>query len=177
MREREKVRLTRCRVLQHNSLHWHGHVWRNDWMKKSIDWRMTDPEVVKWVRGQRLCKKNLSMHTDWTGCYHAIDHSWWSWYWMVDDHDRCEWGNCSSGTCSPGQLRINRHKMVYPRLYGLLLWLYSALKLYISYSGADGYRSTEADIQRQTERERERERESSGGGVGTSRAVVRECRR
>ena len=67
-----------------------------------MKWRVPDQEVDQRGLGERLCKKTQ-------GCIlnrDAIDRSRWrKLIKMVDDQNRCEWVNVSSGTAHPGSPR------------------------------------------------------------------------
>ena len=88
-------------VLQQNRLRWYGHVLRkedNDWVKKCMDYE------VEGARPRGSPKKTFReiVEKGWTGRMSWIVIDGGSRYGMIDDHNRCEWVNVSSGTDSPG---------------------------------------------------------------------------
>ena len=102
-------------VLQQKRLRWYGHVLRkedNDWVKKYMECEVegarprgrpkkTWTEIVE--KDCRACGLNME---------DAMCHNRWrKQIGMIDDQDRCEWVNVSSGAGSPG---LSRTKSTEP---------------------------------------------------------------
>jgi len=81
-------------------LRWYGHVLQredNDWVKKSMEYE------VEGARPRGIPKKTWTVrHVNCTERMPWIAVDGGSRQRMIDDQDRCEWVNVSSGTGSPG---------------------------------------------------------------------------
>jgi len=93
-------------VLQQDRLRWYEHVLQkddNDWVKKCMEYEVegsrtrgrpkrTELEVVqKDCQAYKLSREDATVHGRWRKLIR-----------MVDEKERCEWVNVSSGTGSPG---------------------------------------------------------------------------
>jgi len=87
--------------IKHDSLCIDAFPWRNVW---SMKWRVPGQEVDQRKLEERLWKKTVR-HINWTRRMPWIVKDRGSRWGMIDDHDRCEWVNVSSGTSSPGLSR------------------------------------------------------------------------
>jgi len=102
-------------VLQWNRLWWYGHVLRkedNDWVKKCMEYE------VQGARPRGRPKKTWIeiVEKDYQVCgwnrEDAMDRSrWMKQIGRIDDHNRCDWVNVSSGTSSP---MLSRTKSIQP---------------------------------------------------------------
>jgi len=79
---------------------------KTDWVKKCMKYE------VEGARPRGRTKKTWTeivekdCHVCGLNRKDAMDHSRWiKQIWMIDDHDKCEWANVSSGTGSPGLSR------------------------------------------------------------------------
>ena len=92
-------------VLQQNRLQWYGHVLRkedNDWVKKCMEYEVESARPGS--RPQKTWREIVVKDCQVRGLNRedAIDCiRWMKQIRAIDDHDRCEWVNVSSGTAHP----------------------------------------------------------------------------